>query len=66
VRPHLKKKKNKKLGMVAYTYDLNYTRGISRRIMVQAFLGKNVRLYLKIYKQKKEGLGYGESSREPA
>jgi hypothetical protein len=52
--------------MVAYTYDLNYTRGISRRIMVQAFLGKNVRLYLKIYKQKKEGLGYGESSREPA
>jgi hypothetical protein len=47
VRPNSAGKKKKKLGMVADTQHPSYAGGISRRITVQASLGKITRHYFK-------------------
>jgi hypothetical protein len=44
VRPHLNQKK---LDMMACSYNPSYTRSINRRIIVLAGLGMNVKPYLK-------------------
>jgi hypothetical protein len=54
VKPYLSNNNKKKLGVVVCTWHPSYSGGRSRRIKIQASLGKNMRPYPKITNAKKK------------
>jgi hypothetical protein len=55
------------VGVMIHTFNASYLGGEGRRIMIQGQpWGKSMRLYPKITKAKRAGVGGGSSDRTPA